>query len=124
MTTVLCDPWVERHIATGQLSPGARGLTREDAASQYNEANGLVRSDEDFLYTPGQAAATARELLGDIGITIDADARILLTDMRPGPKCWSCLVEPSQLAFACEQHRLVTGESINPDAIQEALPWA
>lgn len=124
MTMTICDPWVERHIAAGRLSPGARGLTREAAAEQYNEANGLVASDPDFLYTPGQAAATARELLGDIGITIDADARILLTDMRPGPKCWSYLVEPSQLAFACEQHRLVTGESVHPDPIMEALPWA
>lgn len=124
MTTVLCDPWVERHIANGQLSPGARGLTREDAAKQYNTANGLVQSDPDFLYTPGHAAATTRELLGDIGITIDEGVRILLTDMTGGPRCWSHLVEPGQIEYACEQRRLVTGESINPDAIQEALPWA
>lgn len=124
MTTILCDPWIERHIAAGHLSPGARGLTREAAAEQYNEANGLVPSDEDFLYSPGQAAAVVRDLLGDIGIEIHADARILLTDMRSGPKCWSHLVEPSQLEYACEQHRHITGESIHPDALERALPWA
>ena len=124
MTTILCDPWIERHIAAGHLSPGARGLTREVAAEQYNSANGLVQSDEDYLYTPGQAADVARELLADIGIEIAEGSRILLTDMTGGARCWTFLVEPSQLAFACEQHRLVTGESINSDALERALPWA
>lgn len=124
MTTVLCDPWIERHIAAGQLSPGARGMSREDAAWAYNEANGLVRGDEDYLYTPTQAADVTRELLADIGITIDEGARILVTDMTGGARCWTFLVEPSQLAFACEQHRLVTGENINAEAIEGALPWA
>lgn len=124
MATILCDPWIERHISAGRLSPGARGLDREAAAEAYNEANGLVASDVDYLYTPGQAAEAARELLGDIGIEIHADARILLTDMKSGPKCWSHLVEPSQIEYAAEQHRLVTGETINPDPIMEALPWA
>lgn len=124
MTMTICDPWVERHIATGRLSPGARGMGREDAASQYNQANGLVASDVDFLYTPTQAAAAVRELLGDIGIEIHADARVLLTDGDGGQRCWTFLVEPSQVAYACEQHRLITGETINADAIMEALPWA
>lgn len=124
MTTVFCDPWVERHIAAGRLSPGARGLTREAAAEQYNSANGLVPSDPDFLYSPGQAATTVRELLGNIGIKIADGARILLTDMAGGPRCWTYLVEPGQIEFACEQHRLMTGETINPDPIVEALPWA
>ncbi|QHN36871.1 hypothetical protein [Gordonia pseudamarae] len=123
MTTVLCDPWIERHISAGRLSPGARGMSREDAASQYNECNGLVRSDEDFLYTPTQAATTVRELLSDIGIEIHADARILLTDGDGGQRCWTFLVEPSQLEYACEQHRYITGESINADALEGALPW-
>lgn len=123
MTTVLCDPWVERLIAAGQLSPGARGLTREDAASQYNEANGLIPADVDYLYTPTQAATAARELLGDIGVEIDADVRILLTDGDGGQRCWSHLVELSQLAFACEQHRLITGDSISFGALEGALPW-
>lgn len=123
MTTVLCDPWVERHIATGRLSPGARGLTREDAASQYNEANGLIPADVDYLYTPTQAATAARELLGDIGVEIDAGVRILLTDGTGGPHCWTFLVEPGQIEFACEQHRLVTGEAISSDALERALPW-
>ncbi|GEE01442.1 hypothetical protein nbrc107696_18880 [Gordonia spumicola] len=124
MTTIFCDPWVERHIATGQLSPGARGLTREDAASQYNEANGLISADVDYLYTPTQAATAARELLSDIGVEIAEGARILLTDGTGGPHCWTFLVEPSQLEYACEQHRYITGESINADALEGALPWA
>lgn len=124
MTTVLCDPWIERHIAAGRLSPGARGLTREDAATQYNECNGLVRSDEDYLYTPGRAAAIARELLGDIGVEIAEGARVMLTDVDGGARCWTFLVEPTQLEYACEQHRLITGESIHPDALERALPWA
>ncbi len=124
MTTVLCDPWIERHITAGRLSPGARGMSREAAAEQYNEANGLVPSDPDYLYTPGRAAATTRDLLGDIGVEIAEDARVLLTDMAGGPRCWTFLVEPGQIEFACEQHRLVTGETINPDPIMEALPWA
>ncbi|WP_299487268.1 hypothetical protein [uncultured Gordonia sp.] len=123
MTTILCDPWIERHIAAGQLSPGARGLTREDAAEQYNEANGLVASDPDFLYTPGQAADVARELLGDIGVETDAGVRILLTDGDGGARCWTFLVEPAQLEYACEQHRLITGDSISFGALEGALPW-
>ncbi|MEJ9078408.1 hypothetical protein WKY82_08300 [Gordonia malaquae] len=124
MTATLCDPWIERHIADGRLSPGARGLTREAAAEQYNECNGLVRSDVDFVYTPGQAATVVRELLGDIGIEIAADTRVLLTDGDGGQRCWVHLVEPDQLAFAAEQHRLITGESIHPNPIERALPWA
>ncbi len=124
MTTILCDPWVERHIATGQLSPGARGMSREAAAEQHNEANGLIPADVDFLYTPGQAATVVRELLGDIGLEIDAGARILLTDGDGGPRCWSHLVEPGQIEYAAEQHRYITGNSINADAIERALPWA
>ncbi|MGB3604374.1 MAG: hypothetical protein WBA38_12595 [Gordonia sp. (in: high G+C Gram-positive bacteria)] len=124
MTTILCDPWIERHIGAGRLSPGARGMSREAAAEQYNSANGLVSSDEDYLYTPGQAADVARELLADIGIEITEGSRILLTDMTGGPRCWSHLVEPSQIEYAAEQHRLITGETINPDPIVEALPWA
>ena len=124
MTTIFCDPWIERHIGAGRLSPGARGLTREAAAEQYNECNGLVRSDEDYLYTPTQAAAIARELLGDIGLDVPDAARVLLTDGDAGPRCWSYLVELGQIEFACEQHRLITGESIHPNPLVASLPWA
>ncbi|WP_341257807.1 hypothetical protein [Gordonia malaquae] len=122
MTTTLCDPWIERLITAGQLAPGARGLSREAAAEQYNQANVLTESDHDFLYTPGQAQVVARDTLAIIGIDT-GDARILLTDGRPGPRCWSYLVEPGQLEFALDQHRLTTGASLSADAVMEALPW-
>ncbi|WOC12413.1 hypothetical protein [Gordonia sp. MP11Mi] len=85
----ICDPWIERLISSGQLALGARGLTREEAAHQYNSANALTESDDDYLYTPGQAAGAARDALAIIGLEVPADARILLTDGRPGPRCWS-----------------------------------
>lgn len=99
-------------------------MSREAAAEAYNSANGLVPSDVDHLYTPTQAAEVARELLGDIGVEIPDGARVMLTDGDGGARCWTFLVEPSQLENACEQHRLVTGESINSDALERALPWA
>ncbi|GEE00374.1 hypothetical protein nbrc107696_08200 [Gordonia spumicola] len=123
MTATICDPWIERLITSGQLAPGARGLSREQAAEQYNGANALTESDHDFLYTPGQAAGAARDALAVIGLEVPADARILLTDGASGPRCWSYLVEPGQIEYACEQHRLTTGETINPTPILEALPW-
>ena len=123
-TATVCDPWVERLIHDGRLAPGARGLTREESARQYNDCNGLVESDVDFLYTPTQAATAVRELLGDIGLDIPERARVLLTDGDGGPRCWSYLVELGQIEFACEQHRLITGESIHADPLIAALPWA
>ena len=122
MTATICDPWIERRIRSGGLAPGARGLSREAAAEQYNQVNGLDPSDHDFLYTPGQAQSAARDALAVISIET-GDARILLTDGRPGPRCWSYLVEPGQLEYAVEQHRLTTGETVSAEAVMEALPW-
>lgn len=119
----ICDPWIERLITAGQLAPGARGLTREQAADQHNAANALDPSDHDFLYTPGQAAGAARDALAVIGIEVADSARILLTDMTGGQRCWTYLVEPTQLEYAIEQHRLMTGESLSATAIERALPW-
>lgn len=124
MTATICDPWIERLIAAGQLAPGARGLTRADAAAQYNEVNALDPSDDDYLYAPDQASVAARDVLALVGIEIADGARIMLTDAMPGPRCWAFLVEPSQVEYACEQHRLVTGESLSADAIERGLPWA
>ncbi|MBS4103068.1 MULTISPECIES: hypothetical protein [Mycobacteriales] len=119
----ICDPWIEKLITAGRLAPGARRLTREEAAHQYNEANALTEADDDFLYTPGQAAGAARDALAVIGIEVADSARILLTDMTGGQHCWSYLIEPGQIACAIEQHRLVSGESLSATAILEALPW-
>ncbi|ANI91225.1 hypothetical protein [Dietzia timorensis] len=122
MTATLTDPWIERQITAGRLAPGARGMSRTEAAEQYNQANSLTESDDDYLYTPGQAQQAAHDALAVIGIET-GDARILLSDGRPGPRCWSYLVEPGQLEFALDQHRLTTGASLSADAVMEALPW-
>lgn len=44
--------WTERHIAAGTLSPGARGMTPEDAADQHNGAHALEPGDPDYLVAP------------------------------------------------------------------------
>lgn len=41
--------WTERQIAAGTLSPGARGMTPEAAAEQYNAAHALEPGDADYL---------------------------------------------------------------------------
>jgi len=123
MTSTLTDPWIERQIRAGHLAPGARGLTREQAAHQYNEANALDPTDPDFLYTPGQAQVVARDALAVIGIDVDPDTRVVLTDGRAGPRAGAYLLNVGQIEFAVEQHRLTTGESLSADALIEALPW-
>lgn len=123
-TTLVTDPWIERLISDGHLAPGARGLTREQAAHQYNEANALDPTDPDFLYTPGQAQVVARDALAVIGIDVDSDDRVLLTDGPVGQRCGYHLLNPGQIEAAIDQHRLVTGEVLSVDALIEALPWA
>ena len=123
MTTTIADPWIERQITAGRLAPGARGMTREDAARQFNDANALDPADPDYLYTPGQAQITARDALAVIGIDVDADTRVLLTDGSAGPRCTYHLLNPGQIEAAVEQHYLVTGERVSADAVIEALPW-
>ena len=121
--TVITDPWIERQIHAGHLAPGARGLTREEAAHQFNEANALDPTDDGYLYAPGQAQQVAREALAVIGIDVDPDTRVVLTDGRAGPRCTSYMLNPGQVTAAIEQHRLTTGEAISADALIEALPW-
>lgn len=123
MTTTITDPWIERQIRAGRLAPGARGLTREAAAEQFNQANALTPSDLDHLYTPTHVQQTASELLALVGIVVDPEARILLTDGTAGVRCRAYLVNIGQIQAACDEHRLVTGESISADALIEALPW-
>lgn len=122
-TPTITDPWIERLIHAGHLAPGARGLTREQAAEQYNAANALDPTDDGYLYTPGQAQVVARDALAVIGIDVDPGTRVVLTDGRAGPRCTSYMLNPGQIEFAIEQHRLVSGENLSADALIEALPW-
>lgn len=125
MTTALIrDPWIERQIQTGNLAPGARGMSRDEAAHQFNSSNALTPSDDDYLYTPGQAQQAARDALATIGIEVADNTRVLLTDMSTGPRCTYHLLNPGQVTAAAEQHYLVTGEHISADALIGALPWA
>ena len=124
MTTTIVDPWLERQIAAGRLAPGARSLSREAAATQFNDANALDPTDDDYLYTPGQAQQVARDALATIDIEVDSDDRVLLTDGRVGPRAGAYLLNVGQVEGAIEQHRLVTGETLSADALIEALPWA
>lgn len=41
---------VKHMIRLGELSPGARGMSLEDVARQYNEANALEPGDGDYLH--------------------------------------------------------------------------
>ncbi|MDJ0454101.1 hypothetical protein [Gordonia amicalis] len=123
MTTILIDPWVERQIAAGRLAPGARGLTREHAARQHNDANGLTPENPDFLYTPGQAQTVAREALAVIRIEVPTRTRVVLSDGCAGPRCTYYLLNIGQIEAAIEEHRLSTGEGISADALIGALPW-
>lgn len=122
MTTIV-DPWIERQITAGHLAPGARGMTREEAAVQFNTANALTSEDPDYLYTPGQAQVTARDALAMVGIDVDPDTRIVLTDGRAGQRCAYYLLNPGQIEAAVEQHYLITGERLSTDALIQALPW-
>ena len=122
-TPTITDPWIERQIRSGHLAPGARGLTREQAAEQYNEANALTPEDVDYLYSPGQAQQAARDALAVICIAVPDSTRVVLTDGRAGLCCTYYLLNVGQIECAVEQHRLATGESISADALIEALPW-
>ncbi|MFM9378579.1 hypothetical protein [Gordonia sp. VNK21] len=123
MTVTICDPWVERMIAAGRLAPGARGLSRAEAADQYNAANALTPDDHDYLYSPGQAQETARDALSMVGIALPAGARVVLTDLVAGHCGRAYRANVGQIEAAVEEHRLTTGETISADALIAALPW-
>ena len=121
--TAITDPWIERLIHAGHHSPGARGLTREAAAEQYNAANAFTPEDPAYLYTPGQAQQVARDALSIVGIEVTDGTRIVLTDLRAGPRAAAYMLNVGQVESAVEQHRLCTGETISADALINALPW-
>ncbi|KHJ71276.1 MULTISPECIES: hypothetical protein [Mycobacteriales] len=122
-TTTWLDPWVERQISAGRLAPGARGMSRADAAAQYNAANALSAADEDYLYTPEQAQAAVREVLAAVGVHVDAATTVTLTDGAAGPWSQAYLVNPGQIEAGLEQLHLITGETIHADAVIRQLPW-
>ncbi|OBC02706.1 hypothetical protein [Gordonia sp. 852002-50395_SCH5434458] len=66
---------------------------------------------------------TVREVLATIGIDIPDHLDVVLTDVRTGPRIATYRVSPSQVEAGCEQHWLVTGETVNAAALVEALPW-
>ena len=122
-TTTWLDPWVERQISAGRLAPGARGMSRADAAAQYNAANALTPADEDYLYTPEQAQAAARAVLAAVGVHVDDAVTVTLTDGAAGPWCRDYLVNPGQLEAGLEQLHLITGEHLAAEAVLRQLPW-
>lgn len=125
MTTITTttDPWIEQRITAGLLAPGARGMTREDVAEQYNEANALSPADDDYLYTPEQVQKTVHDVLRFVDVDVPDHTDIMLTDAAAGPRAGGYAVNPGQVEAAVEQYRLVTGDSISADAVITALPW-
>lgn len=70
------------------------------------------------------AQVVTRDVLRAIGIDVPASEAIVLTDgAATGALPGRLLVDPGQITFAAEQHRLITGEVIDSDALIEALPW-
>lgn len=66
----------------------------------------------------------AREVLAVIGIDVGPDRSVVLTDRdSAGPRVFTYLINPSQLEYAVEQFRLTTGESIDYESLESALPW-
>lgn len=123
MTATLTDPWIERQIAAGRLAPGARGMSRTEAADQHNQANALTPTDHDYLYSPGQAQRTALGALAMVGIDLPAGTRVVLTDLVAGECGRAYRANVGQIEAAVEEHRLATGETISADALIAALPW-
>lgn len=125
MTAITPNVWIERRIADGLLAPAAREMSPADAARQHNETNGLSAGDPDYLYAPDDAQQCAQDLLDTIGIEVAPGATVLLTDVdEVGAADDGHRVNPGQLEFACDQHRLATGEDVCADALIGAMPWA
>ncbi len=122
--TITTDLWTELQINTGRLAPGARGMARDEAARQYNQANALTPADPDYLYSPKQAQVTAHDVLRFVDIDVPDHREIALTDTAAGPRTGGYAVTRGQVVAAVDQYALVTGEPLDTDALLNALPWA
>lgn len=116
---------IERHIAAGRLSPGTRGMRSDQALRQYNEACALSPADAEFLVDPRHAQSAARLALRLADHQIPPGCTITLTDAVPGyePSNSSYTVSPSQVEYALDHLRQVTGDDISGEAVCAALPW-
>lgn len=116
---------IERHIAAGRLSPGARGMRPDQALRQHNEANGLTPADPEFLVDPDHAQGAARLALRLADHQIPPGCTITLTDAVPGyePSDSTYAASPSQIEAALDHLRAVTGDDISGAAVVAALPW-
>lgn len=73
------------------------------------------------ITTPQQLA---REVLSIIDIEVTGGRSVVLTDRDSvGERVFTHLINPSQLEYACDQYRLTTGESIDYEGLEAALPW-
>lgn len=59
--------FVESLIATGVLSPAARGMDVQQVINQHNETNALSPGDTGFLVHPDLMATTIETATGSIG---------------------------------------------------------
>jgi hypothetical protein len=66
----------------------------------------------------------ARDVLRSVDIDVPADRTVVLTDGdATGPSPEGHLVNPGQVIFAAEQFAMITGLTVDGDALVEALPW-
>lgn len=73
------------------------------------------------IITPQQRA---KEALAIVGINVTGNRTVVLTDRDSvGERAFTYLVNPSQLEYATDQYRLVTGESLDYEALEARLPW-
>lgn len=74
--------------------------------------------------TVSTSQAVAREVLRAIGVTVPFGRAIVLTDRDDtGVRGYTHRINPGQLEYAVEQHRLVTGESIDYADLEACMPW-
>ncbi|WOC14325.1 hypothetical protein [Gordonia sp. MP11Mi] len=84
----------------------------------------MLRAAVDAPPAPSSPQQRARDVLRGIGIDVPDDRAVVLTDRDDtGDRVFTYLINPGQLAAACEEHRLATGESVDGDALVAALPW-
>lgn len=74
--------------------------------------------------TVNTSQTTAREVLRAIGIDVPVGRAVVLTDRDDtGVRGYTHRINPGQLEYAVEQHRLTTGESIAYDDLEACMPW-